>query len=171
MAAARKPSARILTGDKELDARLNKIKLRAANKIVRPAMLRGMRLILKSIKSRVPTNLKGAKRAMGMSLKVKGDAAVAKIGAGVGKRKKKSTAKEGPVRAKGSGVGIGARNIHWFILGTGPRTQKKTGQDTGSMPAQIPDAVKGGFSSSGASALAAMREEIKKKLNEITRAR
>ena len=171
MASARKPSARILTGEKELDATLNKIKLGAANKIVRPAMLRGMRLILKSIKARVPPNLKDAKRAMGSSLKVKGDAAVAKVGAGVGKRKQKTAKqKAAPGRAKGSGVGIGQRNIHWYILGTGQRAHDD-GFSTGMMDPQMPDVVRGGFSSSGAAALSAMKAEIRNKLNEMARAR
>lgn len=60
------------------------------------------------------------------------------------------------------GVGMSGRNIHWWVLGTGPRTSR--GGNRGRMPAFLSGAVPHGFSSSHPEAIAAIKESIAQEL-------
>jgi hypothetical protein len=60
------------------------------------------------------------------------------------------------------GVGMSGRNIHWWVLGTGPRTSQ--GGSRGMMPDFLGSAVPSGFRSSQASAAAAISESIAQEL-------
>lgn len=123
---------RILTGDKEIDRKLKFLERRAANRAARAGLAAGGRVLVKAIKQEVPSHLRTVKKAFGSRVKKDKRAGVtqAKAGAAVGKRPRGKPAK----RSSAAGVGISRRNIHWWILGTGPRTQKKTGRATGRMP-------------------------------------
>lgn len=126
MARARRTGQRIVTGDKEIDAALQKLKVGAANRIARPALRKGARRLLKSVKAQIPRKYKDAKKAMGMAVNSKGGKSrrdpQAKVGAAVGKASRKSPFS----RAGKRGVGMSARNIHWFILGTAQRSTGST---------------------------------------------
>lgn len=119
---------RILTGDKALDRKLKFLERKAGNRAARAGLGKGARLAAKKIKSEVPSRLKTVRRAIGSSVKKGRDGiTTAKAGAAVGKASKAKAAK----RSTGGGVGIGRQNIHWWILGTGERTQSRTGRATG----------------------------------------
>lgn len=132
----RAKSGLILTGIKEVDDRLKEMKTAAANRAARAGLNAGGRVLLKGIKTDIPSRYKDAKRAMGMKTKMekggpnKGHT-VTKVGAAVGKKKPNANM----TKRKRRGVGIGLRNIHWFLLGTkerfikgGPRAGQSTGQ-------------------------------------------
>lgn len=183
MAVIKRTGPRILTGVKELDETLAKLKIGAANKIARPAVRKGGTVLLKKMKAGVPPNMKDAKRALGMVVDSKGGVSRkdprAKVGVAVGKASK---ALPRGKRAGRPGVGIGGRNLHWWILGTDERTtgskrvrskgvakgtRTLTGgkvHRTGRMPAQAPGLVRDAATSSKAEILEAIRSEAAKRL-------
>ncbi len=112
----------VVTGVRELDLLFNNLSKGMANRIARPALNKAGRLSVKVIKSTIPSNQKGIRKAIASrSLKTKynGGFAGVKVGAGVGKRKQtKTTVKK---REGRKGVGFDARNIHWWFLGTDER--------------------------------------------------
>lgn len=150
-------------------------------KILRGAVSKAMRIIVKSIKGKIPPNFKDAKKAIGGRIlkRVAGSKDVkAKFGAAVGKKqaKAKLAAQDRKhSRAGRPGVGIGPENIHWFILGTAKRkreyirvTGRRTfrqntaeGFSTGSMPPQFGDAVTQGVLSSLAASHRAMVDAVR----------
>lgn len=154
---ARKPSTRItVTGAKELNKLLETLKVGSANKVMRGGLAKGTRIILKSMKAQVPSQYKSAKKALGaINKKNRIGVHQAKVGAGVGK----AASAEGKSKRRGS-VGIGGRNIHWFILGTEKRTTE-AGQDRGAMPAVLANVVKAGFAGAASSAMAAIVAHVK----------
>lgn len=100
------------------------------------------RAVLKGIKSEVPVKLR---QAFGSKVKkFRSGFVTAKAGAGVGKRKAAKS------RNGKSGVGISKNNIHWWVLGTGVRKNKK-GNNRGRMPAH--PVVKRGASKSESQAI------------------
>jgi hypothetical protein len=156
-------STRILSGHKELDKKLKELKNTEANKIVRKATTKGVRMIVNGIKKGVPAPYKKAKKAIGSKLKVNTKGVDARIGASVGKKMDKESKER-----KGS-VGITTGTIHWFLMGTRRRKRNKvegflaesaTNTDTGTMPAVMEDLVKQGFRSTQAAALTRIRGEI-----------
>ena len=150
---------RILTGDKALDRKLKFLERKAANRAARAGLGKGARLAAKKIKAEVPSSLKSVRRAIGHSVKKgKGGITTAKAGAAVGKASKAKA----PKRSSGGGVGISRANIHWWILGTGDRTQKTTGRATGKMPAH--GVVKAAVAKSMSSIKSAIREGVKSSL-------
>lgn len=129
----------IVTGDKELDRLLSSLPEKVQKKIARKALNAGLSIEVKAMRGAVPANMNDMKKAIGKSIKKSKKTGVveAKAGAAVGIKKAKMEAMENKqkgLRAGRPGVGIGARNIHWFILGTEERT-------TGSRKYR----VKGGF--------------------------
>lgn len=188
MPAIRRTGTRILTGIDELDKTLSKMKLGAANKIARPAVKKGGGVLLKNMKAAVPSNLKDAKRALGMVVDSKGGPTRkeprAKVGVAVGKASKAGTRGK---KAGRPGVGIGARNLHWFVLGTAQRstgskrvrskgvpkgTRKLTGgvvHRTGRMPPQAPGLVKNTAASSTGAVMSAMKLEAEKRLAALAK--
>lgn len=164
MAAKRRPGTRLITGDKELDAALQRLKLGTANKVARPALAKGARVLLKNMKGRVPPDKKYIKRALGMVVDAKGgekkDEQRAKVGAGVGKSSKVEAKRSGK---NTGGVGIGGPNVHWALLGTGQR-KTESGRSTGAMPPQVPGLVQDAAKSSAAEVKSAIREEATRRL-------
>lgn len=157
----------LLTGFEEIDETLEQIRTKFANQIARSTMLAGARVYAKHIKRAVPPGQPEMKAAIGHSVKMaksghfKGKT-VAKAGASVGK---KGTHVDRPRRKGRPGVGIGVRNIHWWLLGTGPRRHKTTGHPTGRMPKGKPEFVKIGSATAASEAMQAMRSKAKQRLD------
>lgn len=142
--------AAVVTGIKELDARLKSLDEKVQRKLGKRAVSAALRVLAKSIKAQVPPSNKSVRKAINSRFsKTKGGAnrglTEAKVGAGVGKQKKP----EG--RGKRPGVGISGNNVHWWILGTQER-QTKAGHLTGAMPAIGLNIVKDGFKAGEAEA-------------------
>lgn len=172
-----------MVGIEGLDKQLkNLFDTKTANKIARNALAKGARAVKSAIQSHVPSGQKEMRGAIGSRVgsgKGRGRTngiTTAKAGAAVGL---KSTG-ERMSRGKGRpGVGIGARNIHWWILGTMDRytgmqrkrrrlksgkaavvDAKATGNPRkyrGKMPPQKP-IVRMGYSSGSSAAIAKIRE-------------
>lgn len=152
-----------LLGDKEFLAKLQRMDRKVAGPIVRSGVLKGLRVIAKQIKANVPPALKELKKTIGYKFsKRKGGLSKgitqARVGAGVGKKQPKLPKRNRP------GVGLGTRNVHWAILGTGQRFKKKTGKSTGTMVPLVPDLVRKGFAQSSSAALHVMLESIRAKM-------
>lgn len=147
----------VLTGDKLLDRKLQRLERRAANKIASNAIRGGLRIIVKAIKKEIPSSAKSARKAIGSRFErgKPGKPAAAKAGAGVGIKRTGVR----PKSSKSGGVGISGSNIHWYILGTEGRTQKTTDRYTGVMPAE--GAVRRGAIKS--------RQAVKTKMLELVR--
>lgn len=134
-------------------------------RIVRGGVSKALRVLSKGIKGKVPPQFKDLKKVIGtrMAKAAAGSNIGGKVGAGVGikaKKKEEQKQKRDKKREGRPGVGIGAENVHWFIMGTDERT-KKGGAPTGKMPAQVPDIVKEGVSSSWNEAQQKMVEHIR----------
>lgn len=131
----------LLTGVEECDKLLQSVGKKIGNRVARRVLNSGVRLAAKKIKAQ--TDIRSVKKAIGGSVKKKHRATeiVAKAGAGVAIKKSKAAPKGG---TRG-GVGIGAANVHWYILGTAER-RTKAGKSTGRMPAHdiVKDANVGG---------------------------
>lgn len=141
----------IITGDKALDKVLANLQAGAEKKVMKPAIAAGLRVAAKAMKAAVPANMKDAKKAIGSRFNKsrRTGEVMAKAGAGVGMKAAKiakQVAKQSEKRAGRPGVGVGVRNIMWFILGTKSR-QTESGKSTGSMPSQM-NPVQEGFSRS-----------------------
>lgn len=182
-----------ITGDKALDKKLTNLKDNVAKKAMRKGIGAGLGVVVKGIKSEVPSQYKDAKRAIGGSFRrSRGNEFSAKAGASVGVKQKTLKKREAAQKAKRDGkgkskgsVGIGARNIHWFILGTAQRStgSKRTGRNshkkgvaaartltgkpvhsTGRMEAIFGDIVKDGFAKSENAAIQAIRTKINEEI-------
>jgi hypothetical protein len=162
--AIRKPGTRLMTGVKELDANLQRMKLGAANKIARPALRAGGRVLLKNMKGRVPPQYKDAKRALGMVFDAKRGVQRAKVGAGVGKSYGSVAKRSGK---NTGGVGIAGKNLLWFIMGVFGRVQKSTGKKTGDMKPVMPGLVKDATAASKAEVASAITAEATKRLTQL----
>lgn len=115
---------------------LEEIGSTVAYNVLKPALTKACRVIVKHIKKETPSRYKSVRKAIGFRVKKakKTDVTVeAKAGAAVGKRPK---AGEEPSRKGNRGVGISRANVHWWFLGTKRRTQKTTGRYTGYMDPQ-----------------------------------
>ena len=75
-----------------------------------------------------------------VDMKFKSGVVTAKVGFGVGKRRKKTIkqrlAQQRRKQKRGNrpGIGIGPNNVSWWIAGTAGRRQHTTGKATGEMP-------------------------------------
>ena len=168
----------IVTGDKELDRKLKELAETGAKKAIRAGVGKGIRVIAKAQKQRVPPQYKHLKKLIGSRFgktKSSKGQAEAKAGFGVGKKrttKDKATGdriaskltqsrklKQGEKRR---GVGLSLYNIHWIVLGTNVRRHKKSGHPTGKMPPIlekiIPEAT--------ASAISSAKQEIADGINK-----
>lgn len=163
-----KSAVRIVTGDVEIDKALAEIaKIGTANRIARSGLTKSIRVIVKGIKSEIPSRHKSVKKAIKGYVKFskKKGFTEAKAG-GVGKQEK-------PAGGRGNreGVGITGRNIHWYLMGTtrppvGRQPKKKqvmktaSGRFLGKDVAEMPGtpAVKQGYAKSKDQAAKALRD-------------
>lgn len=128
-----------VTGIAKVDARLAAVDSKIARKIVRKATAAGLKVVSDHIRTEIKAAPISAqlKRALlktvGRRFKKNRKTGMmeAKAGVAVGK-KTKPLARSG--RNKG-GVGIGPRNVHWFVLGTKSRRVKKGGRFAGRITA------------------------------------
>ena len=129
---------RVQTGIKEIDRKLDKLARRDANKIARSAINAGLTVLTKAIRTNlngenISPELKSAiQDTVGKRLetgpKAAKNGASAKAGFGVGKNtraKLKRLEKRKSERGERRGVGVNARNVHWFAMGTKRRITKK----------------------------------------------
>lgn len=165
-------------GVRELDLLYERLKRSTANKIARPALSKAATVAVRKIKASIPGRYKDVRKAIGKkSLKTKATGGIAsvKVGAAVGKKQESQKSRTGR-----KGVGIGARNVHWWFLGTedrwtGVKRRRRKGASptfdatgnkvkyTGSMPAQSPG-VDSILSASSGELAQVMRNTIQQRL-------
>lgn len=112
----------IVSGVPELQQLFKELKRGLANKVARPAINKAASIAAKRVKASIPARFKDARKAIGWrSIKTKHNGGIvgAKIGGAV--RKQQS---DGDIEKKRQkpGVGISARNVHWWFFGTDRRT-------------------------------------------------
>ena len=123
-----------VSGVAELDKLFRELSKGVANKIARPGLQKAGRLAVKKVKASIPSRNKSIRKAIkSRSVKTKYNGGFAGVKVGAGVSRKKETEKKS--RDGKKGVGIGARNVHWWFVGTGER-KTKTGKRTGRMPKQ-----------------------------------
>lgn len=123
-----------VSGFEDLDRVFRELSKGMANRIARLALGKAGRFAVKKIKASIPSRYKGIRKSIkSRSIKTKynGGFAGNKVGAGVS-RKKETTKKS---RSGRKGVGIGARNVHWWFFGTAER-RTRAGKRTGRLPKQ-----------------------------------
>ncbi len=112
-----------LYGVNKIDGRLREMHGSKFSKVCNGALRKSIKVVENAMKAVAPTPQ--MKRAIGSRLlKRSREGFGAKAGAAVGKKIPKITVKslERAGKRTGGGVGIGARNIHWYILGTSMRS-------------------------------------------------
>lgn len=121
-----------VAGLEQLSRRLEGIKDAGGRRILKAALRAALNEIAKEMRRELPPKVKEGRRAIrGL---VKGTRRVtAKVGVHVARGRDNQPATAKP--PTGGGVGIGARNIHWWISGTKERTQTTNNRSTGRMPA------------------------------------
>jgi hypothetical protein len=120
-----------VAGLSDLENVFKQLQKGVANRIARPGLAKAGRLAVKKIKAAIPSRYKGVRKAIkSRSIKTKFNSGVAgvKVGAGVSRKRGEKSERSGK-----KGVGIGARNVHWWFLGTKER-RTKNGRRTGRMP-------------------------------------
>lgn len=119
---------RVYTGDDDLDRSFHDLGDKVVNRISRNALRRGLTVLRQAMQAAVPAaaitpghQTRTVKQAIGQSLKKQSTSGLVegKAGAAVGMKQAKVdkvvAARMGTNRR---GVGISARNIHWYIMGT-----------------------------------------------------
>lgn len=112
----------VVIGIDELDAKLKYLHTQAANKIARAVVRVGLKMAANDIRRRIKPTIapRTADRGIGISVKRKaGSGVVGKTGVAVGDASKRAIVATNRGRRKG--VGVSARNLHWFALGTQDR--------------------------------------------------
>lgn len=133
------PPTITFTGDKELQRKLRSLEVKASKKAARAGVNAGLNPIMRAIKVGVNSTQASAKaklaarQTVGKKLATsKGVVTTAKVGFGTGTRGQRRRSEQKAKARSSGGVGISSRNIHWSVLGTKNRVQKKTGRKTGS---------------------------------------
>lgn len=110
-----------VSGVPELDKLFRELSKGMANRIARPGLAKAGRLAARRIKAAVPSRLKDIRKLVkskSIKTKANGGFAAVKIGPAVGSKKKG----KGAIKPRTKrGVGISARNVHWFFTGTSDR--------------------------------------------------
>ena len=153
-----------VTGDRELDRKLGRLRQRVQTKLKKAAVRSALGVAAKEIKKNVPSRFKNVRRSIGWRLgKDKRYVLAAKVGWRIGKTARKAIDKGN--RTSKKGVGIGARNFHWIELGAGVDTggrYTKAGKYTGIMAAKKTDAVPRGWAASESKVVATMAGSLKR---------
>jgi len=163
-----------LLGDKELTRKLAHLSKKGSKKAIGAGVRAGMKPIVKALRAAInmapasPELKREAHKTIGARFgKIKRiQERHAKVGFSVGKRAaaiKRAVAARGKRIAaagkSGGGVGISARNIHWFVLGTDERAQK-SGHPTGKIANMFGDVTRLAFASSMVASVNAARKKI-----------
>lgn len=149
---------------KSLKNQLSAFDERIRTKITKRAVGKALRVIRDGIRDQVPPKFAEIKRLIGERLVLiagQSDLTQGIVGAGVGSTNKLADKH----RTHSGGVGIGGKNIHWFIVGTKER-HTSSGRSTGSMPPQVPDVVRNGFEASKASAVREFMTDMQRGIDE-----
>lgn len=108
----------VLTGVPAFDAKLRRLAGPALNRITRSGLRAANNVTVQAMRAAAPTE--SIRQAIGGRMLKSKEGLGAKAGAGVGK--KMGPKGEKPRVGRGTkGVGISARNIHWYVLGTQER--------------------------------------------------
>jgi hypothetical protein len=129
----------VTTGADALAKRLDEFGPQVARKILRPALRSGVAVLARAQRAAAPKGQIDVKKAIGWGVSKRSTRTrmTAKAGGGVGNaaRNAKLTGRK---KGRRGGVGISARNIHWYTLGTADRytgskswSIKKGGQKVG----------------------------------------
>jgi hypothetical protein len=141
-------SAYSVVGAKELQKALSQLDYKVRKRGIRSSVLKGLRVLVKSGKKKIPPKYKAAKRLMNYRLaKDRAGVLQAKWGVGVGKRKKVSSkgVDRDPNRP---GMGITPETVHWLFIGTGERFHK-SGHPTGRMAPILKDVIRNTMADTG----------------------
>ena len=131
-----------IKGEKELKAKIQMLHKSASHRAVKAGALKSVQVAAKAIKRAIPARYKEAKKGIGWKA-AKGKSGLdkgvfrAKAGVGVGVKRSQIKLAAKQNRAGRKGVGIGAANFHWVVLGTKQRTTN-AGRNTGRMPQELP---------------------------------
>lgn len=113
-----------VTGDVQLDKMLENVGSKIGDTAILAGIKAGMVVARRAIASQVPKAK--LRKYIGQKVKkVRKGFLLAKVGAAVAK---KEAAFDLNVTRKKGGLGISARNIHWYIMGTGQRWAGKSAQ-------------------------------------------
>lgn len=165
-----------------LQRKLMNLEDKGAQKAIRAGIRAGLSPVAKALRAAVnssgasPAMKREARKLVGRrygKAKVTGrtGSVEAKVGFGVGMRpsgkkaRARAASKRGEAKAlralsRRPGVGISQSNIHWFVLGTKDRRQKK-GRRTGRIPALLAGLAQKAAAQSSQAALEAARVKIK----------
>ena len=156
-----------IEGLDELLAVIDGLPDKVGRSVLSSAIRGGLNVIEKKMKADLDPRVKAAKRGIGSRFK-RGKQVVAKVGVGIGKRKK--PLKKQRKRTTKGGVGIGEKNLHWWVLGTKQRKTKTGNKNRGAMPAMDPNLAANAYRETRAQVLAEMVRQGKKRLaREIAR--
>ena len=161
-------------GDKRLDRKLKELGGKAAKRIAQAGVRKSVQVVAKAIKRDIPSRFKNARKGvgwratMGRAASKYGGAraAVAKAGVGVGMKKakrEKLAAEHNASRNDMPGVGIGAGNFHWWVIGTKNR-RTRGGRRTGRMRARMPGMAQRAAEKSAGPIKTAMAKEVSRQL-------
>lgn len=125
----RRDATPITTGFAELDAKLQFMTTAAANRIAKAAVRVGLRESAKFIRSAMPASIRAgileSDKGIGTTTNSKkANGTSGKVGTGVGSSQNKAgqvNTRALKRRGKRKGVGVSARNLHWFGMGTEDR--------------------------------------------------
>lgn len=160
-------------GLQSLVSKLEILQKDVAKKVLMAGVRAGLNAIGSQIKKDLDPRLTEAKRSVRSKIKIRRKGQViAKVGFGVGprNRKRSTTLPRGSKR----GVGIGANNIHWWLIGTknrytGRRIGRRTGnpiRHRGMMIAQQPGLVNNAVTRSRSKSEAAVIKSATRQLNK-----
>lgn len=109
----------IITGLEEIHAAMGNLTGKPVERVMTAALRAGLNVVNKQMKADLSPTVKDARKAV--KTKVKGGRKpVAKVGFGVGRKKKKTQTLKVQKKRSG-GVGIGPQNVHWWVAGTKER--------------------------------------------------
>ncbi len=162
-----------ITGARELDRKLQYLTTAGSKRAVSAGINAGLTVVTKEIRAEIgntPVIIRGtdssavkraARKSIGKKWRRGGTnrmgkttARVAKAGFAVGKKQPPAEKRPGK-----RGVGLSARNIHWFVLGTKERHQYTTGRKTGKIRAFLEDVIHKAMATSGGQVVMAIRDK------------
>lgn len=158
-------NAVVVLGVPELDQKLQQLgRVSTRNRIARRALNVAGKTLEQGIKSSAgPITRPTVKRSVATRRQLLRGGAVLRVGAGIRPTR-------GRRKGRTGGVGISARNIHWWILGTtgaqprrgqqGPPRRTRTGKSTGITRPQDVGFLRQGYSASEAQFLRILRAEV-----------
>jgi hypothetical protein len=167
-----------LLGAEEISAQFADLKLKQIKRLMRVTLASALNVIGQQMKQELDPKVVEAGQHVGTRITIYGTRLTrAKVGFNVGKRKNKRLRRR---RSGPGGVGIGYRNVHWWILGTQKRyrgglMRKRTKEDreksptTGIMPAMQPNLAQIAYNKVSGKLLTIMTRAGRKYLDAMAR--